>query len=355
MSSQKHRVLFVSASTRGGGAERMLFNIIRSMDDAHEARLFITSNDRIPDVYAHDVNAVNANKTHAIGAFARLLAELRKFKPQSVFTTSSNIGYMLVLAKKLLRAEYKIYIRCAVTPSEIYQPGIKERLLNLIIRFTYRFADVIIAQTDFMRTDLLSTYHLDGEKVRTIRNIVDIEFVNAQANNSDTPELNEQEYNIVAAGALYSVKGFDILINAIAPLIKATNRHLYILGDERYESGYRDFLQKKIDGLNASENISLLGHKSNPYPYFKAADLFVMSSRKEGFPNVVLEALALGTPVVVTDCVDWTNIIFSGENGYVVKKDDVESMQNSLITAFDTRFDLNKYTLQNFNYNELFG
>lgn len=347
------RVLFVTASTKGGGAERMLFNIIRSMDDNHEARLFITSDELVPEIYAKDVTAINAGKRHAVSAFFRLLNEIRKYRPNNIFTTSSNVGYMLVLAKKILRAKFRIFIRCAVPPSEIYQTDIKTKMLNCIIRLTYHFADLIIAQTDYMRTNLISAYRLNDNSVRTIRNIVDSEFVTDQAKAYSPSELNGRNYNIVAAGALYSVKGFDILIKAIAPLISDTNRHLYILGEERYEPGYRDELNDLIKRLGMENNIHLLGHRANPYPYFKAADLFVMSSRKEGYPNVVLEALSLSTPVVATDCVDWSGVITERVNGFIAKKNDIHSLREAIKKAMDNKFGKIE-KISNYNYNELF-
>lgn len=317
----KIKVLFVTASTRGGGAERMLFNIIRSLDETHLSHLFITSDQKVPDTYRDEITAVNANKRHAVSALVPLIGYIRRFRPDSVFTTSSNVGYMLVLAKKLLRLDFKIYIRCAVTPSEIYHSDLKSRLLNDVIRLTYNSADLIIAQTNFMRNDLINSYKINPEKVKTIRNIIDTELILTQSSAFIPEELDPSHTNIIAVGALYSVKGFDLLIDALVPIMEQDrNIHLYILGDERYEPGYRAFLEGKIKENGMDGNIHLLGQKNNPYPYFKRADLFVMSSRKEGFPNVVLEALTLGTPVVATDCVDFSGVIEEGVNGYTVKK-----------------------------------
>lgn len=354
-SDNKIRVLFVSASTRGGGAERMLFNIIRSLDEKHQARLFITSDQTVPDVYSSDVEAINANKKHAFSAFFKLLGTMKHFKPRHVFTTSGNIGYLLVIAKKLLRAKFKIYIRCAVPPSEIYQRDIKTRLLSKIISMTYNSADMIIAQTDYSRHDLIKAYKLQPNKVHTIRNIVDHNFIASQATCGSAPELKTGNYNIIAVGALYSVKGFDILIEAITPLLRDDqHRHLYIIGEERYELGYRQILQQMIDDRDLSNQIHLLGHKQNPHPYMKAADLLVMSSRKEGFPNVVLEALSLGTPVVATDVVDFTDVIIEGVNGYVSHKGSTNQLSLTIKKAFTTTFSTKSKQLRNFDYNELF-
>lgn len=352
----KIRVLFVTASTKGGGAERMLFNIMHSLDNNHVVRLFVTSDEHIPDVYANDqIQYINANKQHAMSAFPKLIKEINRYKPHHIFTTSSNVGYMIVLAKKILHENFNIYIRCAVTPSEIYQSDIRTKGLNFVNRLAYNCADMVIAQTDFMRGDLINKYHINPKKVRTIRNIIDEKFVKSEALKEDDGELKTEDYNIVACGALYSVKGFDLLINALATLLKGTNRHLYILGEERYEVDYSKFLQSVIDKLGLSQHIHLLGQKVNPYPYFKQANLFVMSSRKEGYPNVVLEALTLGVPVVATNVVDWGGVIQDGVNGYIAEKNNVDSIKVALMKAFDTDFEMDKIKIENYDYNELFN
>lgn len=352
----KVRVLFVTASTKGGGAERMLFNIIHSLDNNHVIRLFVTSDEHIPDVYANDqIQCINANKRHAMSAFHKLIKDIKCYKPHHIFTTSSNIGYMIILAKKILYADFNIYIRCAVTPSEIYQSGMRTKGLNFVNRLAYNCADMVIAQTDFMRGDLIKKYHINPKKVKTIRNIIDKEFVKLEALKEDDGELRIEDYNIVACGALYSVKGFDLLINALATLLKGTNRHLYILGEERYEVDYRKFLLSVINKLSLSQHVHLLGQKCNPYPYFKRANLFVMSSRKEGYPNVVLEALTLGVPVVATNVVDWAGVIKDGVNGYIAEKNNVDSIKEALMKAFDTDFEMDKIKIDNYNYNELFN
>ena len=349
------KVLFVTASTSGGGAERMLFNIIRSLDSKHDVKLFVTSDEQIPSVYEDDkIKCVNANKRHAVNAFFKLLIEIKRYDPQHVFTTSSNIGYMIIMAKKILRADFKIYIRCAVTPSEIYHSDIRTKGIEFANKLVYDSADLVIAQTDFMRRDLIDKYHLKSNKVRTIRNIVDRRFITSQSIMCRAYEMKQDNYNIVACGALYSVKGFDLLIQALSNLLKGTNRHLYILGEERYEPGYSVFLQSIIDELGLSQHVHLVGQKINPYPYFKSANLFVMSSRKEGYPNVVLEALTLGVPVVATDVVDWTGVIKEGINGYLAKKDNIDSLRIALVKAFNTEFKMGYEIIDNYNYNELF-
>lgn len=351
---KKNKIFFVTASTSGGGAERMLFNIINSLNDSFDKKIIITSND-IPPKGLFTCPIFYLKKKHAICSFLQMYNILKKEKPDYLFTTSSNIGYLLIFIKILLLCRTKVIIRCAVTPSEIYVSSKKDFILKYIIKYTYNLSDLVIAQTDYMKKDLINTYKIKSNKVKTIRNIIDKHNLNYLSNLYKPCEFDNSNYNIIAAGALYSVKGFDILINAIAPILKNKNHiQLYILGNERYEKGYKNYLQRLIDENGVHSKIHLLGYRENPYPYYKEADLFIMSSRKEGFPNVVLEALYLGTPVIASDCVDFTNIIFQSVNGYVVEKNNVDSLRRGIELALNTDFDVYKNPIKNFDYNLLF-
>ena len=351
----KIKIIFFTATTSGGGAERMLFNIINSLDENHDVHLVITSMDAVPKGLTLKARISNLGFNKSRKSFYSILNIIKKEKPDYVFTTSSTIGYILVLSKLILRNKFKVFIRCAVTPSEIVKTSYKYNILKFIIKKTYRYCDLLIAQTSFMKRDLIESYGVKEEKISVIRNIVDSEFITNQSKEFYPKEFDGKKINIVASGALYSIKGFDLLIESVVPLIeKNPNIHLWILGDERYEIGYKKNLQNMIDVSNVKNNIKLMGHKENPYPYYKNADLFVMSSRKEGFPNVVLEALFLKTPVVATNCVDFTGIIVNGINGYVVEKNSVESLRDGLLNALSMNFDMNRIRIDNFDYNKLF-
>lgn len=354
--SKQIKVIFFTASTTGGGAEKMLFNIISSLDERHKSYLVITSKDNLPDDVSIRSEVYKLGFDNARKAFPKIISVIKKIMPQYVFTTSSSIGYMLALAKCFVKQDFKVIVRCAVTPTEIVKTSFKDTLLKYVIRFSYKKCDLLIAQTSYMKDDLVKTYHVRPQRVRVIRNIVNKDYLDQQSSLFFPAEFAKGKFNIVASGALYSVKGFDLLIKAINPIIKSNeNVRLWILGQERYEIGYRNFLQGLIDELGLGNNVTLLGYRDNPYPYYKYADLFVMSSRKEGFPNVVLESLCLGTPVVATNCVDFDGVILDGVNGFVVKKNNVEAMEEGVRKALQVSFDVDKVRLNNYDYNNLFS
>lgn len=349
--------MFIATSITGGGAEQVFFNILNSLPiEKYDIFLAITS--RVDKTAIELPSAIKIsiyNKENARNSICKIYKDLLKFKPQYVFTSDLTIAYVFPILQLLSKNKFKIIIRIAVSPSEYPHNDLKTKIVQWLSKITYQKADLIIAQTQFMKNDVQSFYSVPENKIMVIRNLLNKSRLTQKGNESPEIIFNICNYNIVASGALYSIKGFDLLIDAIK-IIKNSipNIKLYILGEERYETGYKKLLQKMIQENDLEKIVFLLGHKINPYPYYKAANLFVLSSRKEGYPNVVLEAMFYGTPVVVTDCVDFSDIIVNGENGYIVRKSSSESISEGIKNAFIFLKKKASSHLPNFNYEEIF-
>jgi glycosyltransferase involved in cell wall biosynthesis len=140
---------------------------------------------------------------------------------------------------------------------------------------------------------------------------------------------------IVAAGRLDRQKGFDILVRAYANLRRAGIGHdLVILG----EGEDRRELEALIAQLNLTSHVMLPGFVANPFPWIRAADLFVSSSRYEGFGRVIAEALALGTPVVATDCPHGpAEVLGQGRYGNLVEPENPVALGEAIRTVLSDR------------------
>jgi glycosyltransferase involved in cell wall biosynthesis len=139
--------------------------------------------------------------------------------------------------------------------------------------------------------------------------------------------------NIIAVGRLTYVKGFDILLKAFKIVNnKIPNTYLTILGDGELKLE----LENQAKTLNINNNISFVGFENNPYPYFFYSDTYVLSSRWEGFPNTLLEALACNAKVVATDCKSGPReILKDNKYGILVPTEDYVSLAEGILISIN--------------------
>lgn len=204
------------------------------------------------------------------------------------------------------------------------------------IRMTYHRADAIIAQTKEMCDELINQLHISKEKVYVIQNPVDTELINKMVAKGENPYPNNGMKHFVASGRFAYQKGFDLLLEAFIEV--AENRHdvdLYIVGDYSYKNGkvYRELMDRaKVAGVD--HLLHCMGYQKNPYPYIQHADCFVLSSRWEGLPNVLIEALYLGTPAAALKCVPVVErIVQDGLTGFLAEKENVPELASAMNRA----------------------
>lgn len=299
----RKRVLFLIPAFAGGvgGAERVIITLLRHLDHARfechlglvlEGNAFL---DDIPaEVVVHRMRVTRMR--YCLPAIVRLAWKVR---PQTILSTVSYLNMMSVLARPCLPGNVRLLIREAVQPSAFIANDTKHpRLWDFVYRHLYRRADKIICLSDSMRQELAEHFLVPPEKLTRIYNPVDVAMVRRQSEGARTPYSGPGPH-VVAMGRLQHQKAYDVLLHSFSIVLKAIpDARLAILGEGPLEAQ----LKEQAVALGLDHAVSFLGFQKNPWPYARHADLFVLASRFEGLPNAVLEVLALGTPVVATDC-----------------------------------------------------
>ena len=198
-------------------------------------------------------------------------------------------------------------------------------------RSRYLAMDRLVAVSAQVRTDLKTQLLLDTSKIIVIPNGIDIEEIARLGREPLTHGWFDaaQPPVIVAAGRLTHQKGFDVLLRAFALARARRPMRLIILG----KGPEHRRLQALAELLGVAADVELSGHVSNPIPYFRRADLFVLASRWEGLSNVLLEAMASGTPIVATRCTGSTELLDRGRYGSLVNVGDVEGLAQTVLDA----------------------
>jgi glycosyltransferase involved in cell wall biosynthesis len=196
----------------------------------------------------------------------------------------------------------------------------------MLVKYAYSAADLIIAQTDEMKTDLIEWYKIKKiDKVHVVFNPVDVDLIEEKI--KERSPFLPNTVNYVGVGSVSKIKGFDLLVHAFEAVVKSnSSSHLYIIGRITDQTLVDDAMK-----LPYSDHIHFIGFSDNPYIYISNCDCFVLSSRTEGLPNVMLEAMYLQKPIVATRCIPFVEkAIISGVNGFVIDKDNVSELKYAL-------------------------
>ncbi|MBX9715407.1 MAG: glycosyltransferase [Burkholderiaceae bacterium] len=200
------------------------------------------------------------------------------------------------------------------------------------VREHFNHADAVVTVSQGLAADLRDNFGVLPSRLHTIYNpAFRAGFLAAADSPIDHPWLAQKDrLVIIAAGRLHHVKAFDDLLHAFARLRKSVNARLLILGEGKERAN----LHQLIEQLGLQEVVQLPGRVGSLAPWMARADLFVLSSRREGLPAVLIEALAIGLPVVSTNCPSGPDeILENGRWGALVPVGDVSALANAMVEA----------------------
>ncbi|ARS39582.1 group 1 glycosyl transferase [Sphingobacteriaceae bacterium GW460-11-11-14-LB5] len=330
------KLCFVINSLEGGGAERVISNLANHFSDKNcsvtmiclntaEVRYEINKKVKIVNLVERKGrhNLFNRLK-YAYLTFYRLLTVLKKEKPVCTicFMTSANIWAGLCCV--ILGLPYLVSERTA----PVYTLDQYNRLLQWMVFHIYRKSKAIVLPAfemfkGFKRIKQFETLY----NFKTIHNPIH------HFSHANTGAVNSKRF-ILSVGRLCYEKGFDNLIEAYSKL-ELTDVDLLISG----EGPDRASLEKQIADLNLKNKVKLIGFKSNLQDYYAQAEVFVLSSRSEGYPNVLVEAMGMGCACVAMDCeFGPSEIIKHGINGLLVDKEDIVGLSLSIDKMLNNSF-----------------
>jgi len=290
----RSRVAFVLPSFAGGGAQRVLLTLLAGLDRRKFEPALVVLSDRGPlaDLCPSEVATVVLGRPRARTAVPALLSALRRLRPDVVVSTFGHINLTILALRAALVGRPRVVIREPNTPSESLPRLAFGGLLGAGYRTLYRRADRVICQSERIGEEMATMFGVPRHRLVHLRNPVDV----ARVRDSIRAEVSAdgEGARFVAAGQLIPQKGFDRLIALFARM--PTSARLTILG----EGPMAGQLGRSIRELGLKDRVCLSGFQACPWPFFARADAFLLPSRWEGMPNVALEALACGTPVIAT-------------------------------------------------------
>ena len=339
----KKKILIRIGSLRHGGAEKVLVTFLKNLSpDKYEIDLLLNlySGKYLKDVpswiniyYLNKGEMITTNRPQDIPqkAYRVIYQKLLKTFPKILYSTIlSNKQYDIEfaaihgIADEILNSPIKSSKKIVWIHNDLSNiPEYTEERLRKFFGF-----DKILVISNKINDLFLSLANTEVEKQKIVRiyNPIDVEEILNLAKIPCDLKKKEGVKTFVSIGTVFPQKGFDRLLRAHKRLIdEGFSHNVWIVGD-----GY-DFpnIEKLFHELKVEETAKLIGFKENPYPYFTQADYYILSSRYEGYPTVLFEAMVLAKPIIATDVSGVREILNNGEFGYIIPNGD-EEIYNSM-------------------------
>lgn len=271
-----------------------------------------------------------------IKAFWDMYQFLRKEKPFIVHTHTPKAGIVGMMAALFARVPVRLHTVAGLPLMET--SGIKRRLLDFVERLTYSFATMVYPNSYRLRDFIVNEKLCNAKKLKVIgcgsSNGIDTTYYDPISVNNETKLSLKQKLNIdegdfvfIFIGRLVKDKGINEMVAAFKE-INSSKCKLLLVGP--FEKDLDPLLPETEQAIEENQNIISVGYQDDVRPYLAISDALVFPSYREGFPNVVMQAGAMGLPCIVTNINGCNEIIIEGENGIIIPPKDKRSLVNAM-------------------------
>ncbi|MEI8052629.1 MAG: glycosyltransferase [Bacteroidota bacterium] len=340
--TKKIKILIAVPTLECGGLERNVVSICNYVNNGKfETTLVVVNNDNpFYTVTNLSVDVINLKKKRVSSSIPEFLKIIKTKKPDIILTAANHLNLLFAISKWLFPQKIKFIARESSIVSINTKRNKFPKLFDLLLKIFYRKFDQIVCQSEFMRNDLLKHYHIPEANIKVINNAVLLPDHKLTAENTTDHIL---QYITVAR--LSEEKGIDRIIRSL--ILTKKKFHYTIIGDGPLKKTLKELVKK----LNMQDQVTFLGPLDLPYKAIYNPDLFLFGSHYEGFPNVLLEANALGIPVVSFNAPGGIGeVIADFKNGILVENANEPAFAAAVDKAVDFPFDRKKIQLDTIEY-----
>lgn len=330
------KICIVTPSFVGGGAERIAVNLANCYAEQGYEVVLMAFKAAGPYMNQIDqsVRVIDLNSRIRYGLF-NLRKALKREQPTHILSVMRGVNILLGLYGLFWKNAGLVFREANTMNAVVAMPPFRRLIYKTLMRITYSSADKVIANSDDTKQDLISNGIIPQQRVVVIGNpVLPPDFEQLAHAAVDHPWLRQPQLGVIlTVGRLHKQKNQAMLIIAFAKLANdMDNLRLIILG----EGEERENLLALATGLGVGEKIDIVPFRINPYPFYKNADLFALTSDWEGFGNVLVEAMACGTPVISTDCPGGPRTILNnGRFGTLVPVGDVDTLAGAIVRTLN--------------------
>ena len=349
------KILVLHGHLSMGGEERVLLNVLRNLVELnYDVDLLITWNHKENNLFENEIPK-KVNYEFLFDSYNgknKLIKEIYRIKAKTT--------YLKKIEKKIKNEKYDIVIDYSSNLLKYDNFDIKIPVFAWIhfsltfgekltfekikkYKKQYKKYSKIFAITRVMKEEFINKVRIDEKKVELVYNPIDLKLIEKKAENVEKKYENylKQDY-FLQVSRLTQQKQPEHLVDIYYKLKQAgIKEKLYFIGDGEK----KEIIKQKIKEYNLENDIILLGQIENPYPFFKNAKLFVHTAKYEGLPTVLLESLALGTPVVSYDCPTGPRDILGKNNEYgeLISLNDKDMFVEKVLELMNSKEKYEKY------------
>ncbi|WP_298807447.1 glycosyltransferase [uncultured Psychrobacter sp.] len=337
----KKKIAFLLPNFSTGGAEKVTsilanefankgFSIDLVLLDAH-GELLTTLDSRI--------NVIDLKSSRIRQGFLPLLQYLKAERPDTLLALMWPLTLLAVLAFKLANLPGRVVVSDRTTYSQ--SPLLKSRLNRFIFKSSipliYPLANARLAVSAGVADDLSNLSRINRDNITVVHNPISQNIPAFSMQQQQTAWQNFHGKKIVAVGSLKWAKNYPLLLQAFAILLQKEQAILTIVGQGELLSE----LELNAKKLGIEAYVQFVGFSKVPQKWIASADLFVLSSHYEGLPNVIIESLAMGTPIVSTDCKSGPReILCDGKYGKLVPVNDIDAFAQAMLQSLKEEHDI---------------
>ncbi len=334
----KGRLALLLPHLSGGGAERIAVRLAQDFLAAgyHVDLILQQAQGELLSLLPPEVEIVDLKAERIRDAVAPLKRYFEESRPDAIQISMWPLTVAGIVAHRLARSKARVVISDHTVLSKQYEGGAALKALKMTTRFCYPLADARVTVSHGAAADLARLSGIAQSKIEVIYNPI----AEPPPEVRISPEIEllwgAADGRILTAGTLKRAKNHDLLIRSFAILRRRVPVKLMILGDGEL----RVHLQALAAREGVADDVLLPGFASDPWPYYASANLFALSSRYEGFGNVLVEAMHCGLPVVSTDCESGPReILDNGKYGTLVPPGDEQALADAMEAALRDRPD----------------
>jgi len=323
---------FLINSLKGGGTEKVCKLLSSKLVRlGHEVDLYVLD-DCYSEIKINEVNVFYLGKKKSLKSLPTLINLIPNLKTNSILIFNHELAIMFLFAKWLCRSDVLIISRMNNTFSITikFKKWAYRATMNTLMKMFYRFLDFYIYQSKGIKDDLENNYYVKGPGIQ-IANPIEV------PNLTDLRKGSVKEQSLLYVGRLVKQKNVIDILSVFKNLVIINPKlTLKIVG----EGSERKALEEYCIAQNISEKVIFTGNVNDVSLYYKNASLTLLTSFNEGFPNVILESMSYGTPVIAYDCPSGpSEIIDYKVNGILVRYLDKNHLKESILNALDTTWD----------------